>query len=546
MSDDGDILEKERRDALIYGFSGEIHTGKFKLSRKEYVMLRSAIKSGNGILSAEMYYGSVYADKHFYLFEFNENGSITIRLKESAEVRNIHEDIWEERQNERSGLLHGKARTGNQNTDSLADRGRYGEGNGNNDISNDEHIRKASAIDRFSGAESERFDGRDRTRSDSDRESGGLEPSHNQAKQRFSIQEIRGEKGDYGEGVLLDTDLFDGIHPRNRGKKLREFVYNNLAGSELTMYDEDGNPETVYIAKKQERVRKDGANNDHKVIDKLARYRGDNIRSLATVHLSEALLASQNETSTDEHSHQWMDENGWRYRTVYLQDMSGNIYIATLNIADGKNGRILYDINNIRKLDNSKREAGVGVVPSAVSGGARTKAPSFSSRESIQQKSPNVKQKFSVEEETAEMDETVSRIAQEDPIRKEARAEADPAAAEKKRQKAEAKSIRRHWLVFPLGVGPMLVIKNDFSLLGFLTSGSDAAPDPGIYCRIKNKEITVTDSATTYRRDFCGEFCLTYRKVPQGYDIVYKQFAETPQNDHVHCEFCWGKIGTYE
>lgn len=241
-----------------------------------------------------------------------------------------------------------------------------------------------------------------------------------------------------------------------------------------------------------------------------------------------------------------MDENGWRYRTVYLQDMSGNIYIATLNIADGKNGRILYDINNIRKLDNSKREAGVGVVPSAVSGGARTKAPSFSSRESIQQKSPNVKQKFSVEEETAEMDETVSRIAQEDPIRKEARAEADPAAAEKKRQKAEAKSIRRHWLVFPLGVGPMLVIKNDFSLLGFLTSGSDAAPDPGIYCRIKNKEITVTDSATTYRRDFCGEFCLTYRKVPQGYDIVYKQFAETPQNDHVHCEFCWGKIGTYE
>lgn len=53
----------------------------------------------------------------------------------------------------------------------------------------------------------------------------------------------------------------------------------------------------------------------------------------------------------------------------------------------------------------------------------------------------NVKQKFSVEEETAEMDEAASRIAQQDPILEETRTEVDPAAAEKKRQKAEAKSI---------------------------------------------------------------------------------------------------------
>lgn len=545
MSDDGGILEKERRDALIYGFSGEIRSQNFELSHREYATIRSAIKSGNGILSADMYCGNVTTAEYAYFFEYFTDGSVEITSRASVEDQNIHTGIYEEAKNEYAKEIQQRRNRRNQNASEAYDSGRDGFRNNNNDFHTSEYRHKENTHDSVSGRESERFDGRDRTGSDSDREGGGLEPSHNQARQRFSIQEIRGKKGDYGEGVLLDTDLFDGIHPRNRGKKLREFVYNNLAGSELTMYDEDGNPETVYIASEKDRVQKLGAKNNHRVIDKLARNGGDNIRSLATVHLSEALLASQNETSTDEHSHQWMDENGWRYRTVYLQDMSGNIYIATLNIADGKNGRILYDINNIRKLDNSKREATGGVVPSAVSGGARSTSHSFSLRESIQQKSPNVKQKFSVEEETAEMDETVSRIAQEDPIRKEARAEADPAAAEKKRQKAEAKSISRHWLVFPVGVGPMLVIKNDFSLLGFLTSGSDAAPDPGIYCRIENKEITVTDSATTYRRDFCGEFCLTYRKVPQGYDIVYKQFAETLQNDHVHCDFCWGKIGTY-
>lgn len=67
---DGDILEKERKDALIYGFNGEIHTGKFQLSRKEYATLRAANKSCNGILSAEMYCGTVNTADYNYFFVF--------------------------------------------------------------------------------------------------------------------------------------------------------------------------------------------------------------------------------------------------------------------------------------------------------------------------------------------------------------------------------------------------------------------------------------------------------------------------------------------
>ena len=104
-----------------------------------------------------------------------------------------------------------------------------------------------------------------------------------------------------------------------------------------------------------------------KVLGKLAQYRGDNIRALATVHLPEALATSENEASTDEHSHQWMDEKGWIYRTAYLQDRAGNIYKATLNIANGRDRKILYDITNIREID-TKKEATGGVVPSTNTG----------------------------------------------------------------------------------------------------------------------------------------------------------------------------------
>lgn len=185
------------------------------------------------------------------------------------------------------------------------------------------------------------------------------------AEERYSIADIQGEAEDYGLGVVLDTNIFDGVKPRNWGTVLGGFVYKNLAGAELTVFDEAGNPETVYLAKENERVRKDGGKNSHKVLEKLARYRGDNVAALATVHLSELLETSRYENTTDEHSHQWMDENGWEYRKAYMEDLDGNIYEATLNIANGRDRRILYAINNIRKID---RRAAHGVVPSTDTG----------------------------------------------------------------------------------------------------------------------------------------------------------------------------------
>lgn len=239
--------------------------------------------------------------------------------------------------------------------------------------------------------------------------------------EKYSVlKEVEGENSTYGKGVMLDTNLFDGIRPRDWGKTLGRYVYNNMAGMELTAYDAAGKPETIYLARTNDRVQKDGAKNSRKVIDKLARSTGDNIRSLAVVHLDEALTTSRYENSTDEHSHQWMDENGWEYRKTYLQDRSGNIYEATLNIADGRDRKILYDINNIRLVDKAKSpgehtatgdsqrsryrettaggaqseakagEITGGVVPSAVTGGARSTSRNFSEKR-IADESGNVK-----------------------------------------------------------------------------------------------------------------------------------------------------------
>jgi hypothetical protein len=205
----------------------------------------------------------------------------------------------------------------------------------------------------------------------------------------YSIAEIKGEKQDYGIGVVLDTKLFDGVSPRNWGKALGKFVYENLAGKTLQTVDESGNEETIYLARENDRVRKDGANNNHKVIDKLARYTGDNARALAVVQLSELLETSRHENATDEHTHQWMDSRGWEYRKTYIQDMEGNIYSAKLNIARGNDRNILYDINNVRKID--KGSIADGVVPSAQNGRGSLITNNASSWSSVAQSAENFK-----------------------------------------------------------------------------------------------------------------------------------------------------------
>ena len=150
--------------------------------------------------------------------------------------------------------------------------------------------------------------------------------------------------------VVLDTNIFKGIPPRNWGKTFRNFISKHLIGKKFLTFDENGKEEIIEFAKPNERVTKNGANNSHKVIDKLSR-KSDRNSKLVIVHSDEVINISEKQNENAEHSHQWLDENGWEFRNAFVMDKYGKIYSVTLNIAKSKDGRnILYDINKINEV----------------------------------------------------------------------------------------------------------------------------------------------------------------------------------------------------
>lgn len=220
--------------------------------------------------------------------------------------------------------------------------------------------------------------------------------------EKFSIaDDIVDDNGThYGKGVVLDTKIFKNKKPRDWGKILKKFVYDNLAGKQITVFDENNNERIIEFARLNERVKKDGANNPHKVIDKLARKTDNNSR-LAVAHSSEIVEVSDFENRNNENSHQWLDENGWEHRNAYLINRKGEIYKAILNIGKSKDGRnILYDINKISNI-------GHGAVFSNGVEKIDTKRNSLINpnvaKTNVSQNIKNVNEKFSLDEEDKDL-----------------------------------------------------------------------------------------------------------------------------------------------
>lgn len=169
---------------------------------------------------------------------------------------------------------------------------------------------------------------------------------------KFSLlEDITDSEGNhYGAGVLLDTDLFEGVKTRKWKGVFIKFVTNKLAGRAITVYDKNGNAEKIEFAKNNERVYKDNIKNGHKVINKIAQ-KNDMVSQLSIIHIDELLTQSSDIGNSTNNSHKWLDENGWEFKTVYVQTINGNIYNVTLNIAKTSDGRkILYDVNRIKKV----------------------------------------------------------------------------------------------------------------------------------------------------------------------------------------------------
>ena len=90
-----------------------------------------------------------------------------------------------------------------------------------------------------------------------------------------------------------------------------------------------------------------------------------------------------------------MDSRGWEYRKTYIQDMEGNIYSAKLNIARGNDRNILYDINNVRRIDEGSI-AGGAVSSARRSGRDSLTSHNASSDGRIAQNDRHVTKRFSL------------------------------------------------------------------------------------------------------------------------------------------------------
>lgn len=176
-----------------------------------------------------------------------------------------------------------------------------------------------------------------------------------ESETKFSINEIVDDDGNkYGIGVVLDSNLLEGLNQNERKQMVKERVVGELAGQQVIAYDKSGNAVEINFAKKGDKFKnKNGKNASvlkelyHKNIDK-------SIKQEAVVLADELVeSAKYRESEKAKYSHDWLDNNGknnWDYWDVYIQDKNKTVYVATLNVANTQNGsKILYDIDPIKK-----------------------------------------------------------------------------------------------------------------------------------------------------------------------------------------------------
>lgn len=158
---------------------------------------------------------------------------------------------------------------------------------------------------------------------------------------RADIVDVSGKE--YDHVIELDYKTFNKV--KRSGQAYINFIRNNLVKKKITVQNSNGDLEVIEFAKSNERVRKDGSKNFKRVLGELEQARNE-IKKLVILNAEETTKISKFASHKDEHSHQWLDENGWDKRESYVLTNDGVIYPVDLHIAKTYDGRnILYDAN---------------------------------------------------------------------------------------------------------------------------------------------------------------------------------------------------------
>ena len=183
-----------------------------------------------------------------------------------------------------------------------------------------------------------------------------------ESETKFSINEIVDDDGNkYGIGVLLDSNLLEGLNQNERKQMVKEKVVNDFAGQQIIAYDKSGNAVCINFAENTDKIKTKSGK--RRVLNELYRKNiNSDIKQEAVVLADELIESAKYRTSIpSKHSHDWLDNNGkniWDYWDVYIQDKNNAVYVATLNVANTQNGqKILYDIDPIKKVRGAVKSA---------------------------------------------------------------------------------------------------------------------------------------------------------------------------------------------
>ena len=183
-----------------------------------------------------------------------------------------------------------------------------------------------------------------------------------ESETKFSINEIVDDDGNkYGIGVLLDSNLLEGLNQNERKQMIKKKVVNDFAGQQIIAYDKSGNAVCINFAEKTDKIKTKSGK--RRVLNELYRKNiNSDIKQEAVVLADELIESAKYRTSIpSKYSHDWLDNNGknnWDYWDVYIQDKNNAVYVATLNVANTQNGqKILYDIDPIKKVRGAVKSA---------------------------------------------------------------------------------------------------------------------------------------------------------------------------------------------
>ncbi len=229
------------------------------------------------------------------------------------------------------------------------------------------------------------------------REAG--ESAKNTAKDggvKYSISEIVDRNGNsYGVGVHLDSTLLDNLTPKERVEMVKEYI-KELGGESFTAYDANGDAVDISIAEPDRRFKNKNGKTTPVNRDLTTKYIGNEVKQESITLIDELIATAEYQSQKQpNYSHGWLDGNGqnnWEYWQTYVQDKSGDVWQATLNIANAETGeKILYDVNPIKKVGQSvKSDTSLPFV------GQSVKSDTSSTDNSISNSGENVNTKFSL------------------------------------------------------------------------------------------------------------------------------------------------------